>query len=206
VPAQNIFLPVPFLTDTYPPGYAVWNLVEIIKELRGELSGLDLSRLDLSGVGLNGVRCSRFYDENYLLASFCGSRVHEKSVLPQGHTNRVLSAVYSPDGKKILSTSNDKTVKEWDAGTGQCLKTWKYDDPNIPRDLYNDTIKKFSTFNNKIPLLHRNKIKKELINVPGLWIQGCDFSDLEEGSVWSKKGLEIMKKYHARLSIGEKKK
>jgi WD40 repeat protein len=104
-------------------GFAVWNMVSIWKEVREELSGADLSGLDLSGIPLNGVRCSRFYEERYLAAVFDGSRVHEKNLLPRGHSNCVTSAVYSPDGRKILSSSHDETIKEWDAGTGECVKT-----------------------------------------------------------------------------------
>jgi hypothetical protein len=115
------------------PCYAVWNIVETWKLLRGELTGADLSRLDLSGISFNGVICSRFYDNYkgdgdgggivYLGADFAGSRVHEKNLLPQGHKGAVFSAVYSDDWKKILSTSDDFTTKEWDAETGECLKT-----------------------------------------------------------------------------------
>ncbi|NIM13132.1 MAG: NACHT domain-containing protein, partial [Candidatus Aminicenantes bacterium] len=107
-------------------GYAVWNIVTIWKEVRGELSGADLSNLDLSHLTLNGVMCSRFYEERnlvYLAAVFDGSRVHEKNLLSQGHTKGVNRAVYSPDGKKILSVSIDHTIKKWDTGTGQCLQT-----------------------------------------------------------------------------------
>ncbi|HLP62103.1 MAG TPA: NACHT domain-containing protein [Candidatus Deferrimicrobium sp.] len=114
-------------------GYAVCNVVTIWKEVRGELTGADLSNLDLSGVMLNEVRCSRYYDHHkgegsgsgtrYLGVEFGGSRVHGKSLLPLGHTNKVNSAVYSRDGKKILSASNDNTIKEWDAETGVCVKT-----------------------------------------------------------------------------------
>jgi hypothetical protein len=112
-------------------GFAVWNLVTIWKEVRGELSGADLS-----GIPLNGVRCSRFYqagDLRYLAAVFDGSRVHEKNLLPRGHTEDVNSAVYSPDGKKILSASADETIKEWDAVTGKCLETHqRKDNPSLP--------------------------------------------------------------------------
>ncbi|UCH95024.1 MAG: SMEK domain-containing protein, partial [Candidatus Aminicenantes bacterium] len=95
-------------------GFAVWNIVTIWKEVRGELSGADLSGLDLSGIPLNGIRYSRFYKDRYLAAVFDGSRVHEKNLLPRGHSWIVNSAVYSPDGKKILSASFDQTIKEWD--------------------------------------------------------------------------------------------
>ena len=40
-----------------------------------------------------------------------------------GHTHYVYSVSYSPDGRKIISTSEDKTIKIWDANTGSCLQT-----------------------------------------------------------------------------------
>jgi hypothetical protein len=42
-------------------GFAPWNIIEVWKEARGELSGTDLSELDLSRVLLNGTLCSRFF-------------------------------------------------------------------------------------------------------------------------------------------------
>ena len=40
-----------------------------------------------------------------------------------GHSHNVYSVAYSPDGTKFISGSRDKTIKIWDANTGQCLKT-----------------------------------------------------------------------------------
>ncbi|NIM15498.1 MAG: hypothetical protein GTO45_26255, partial [Candidatus Aminicenantes bacterium] len=94
-------------------GYAVWNVVRTWQEVRGELSGSDLSRLDLSRVVLNGVMCSRLYGGvggRYLAAVFDGSRVHETNLFPRGHTSFVNSAMYSPSGDKIVSASDDKTI------------------------------------------------------------------------------------------------
>jgi WD40 repeat protein len=36
-----------------------------------------------------------------------------------GHLNDVTSLAHSPDGKHIVSGSNDTTVKIWDAQTGE---------------------------------------------------------------------------------------
>jgi WD40 repeat protein len=38
-----------------------------------------------------------------------------------GHSDWIRSLAFSPDGQTILSSSNDKTVRLWDVGTGQIL-------------------------------------------------------------------------------------
>jgi hypothetical protein len=40
-----------------------------------------------------------------------------------GHTDSVLSVVFSPEGTRLASTSADSTVKVWEATTGQLLHT-----------------------------------------------------------------------------------
>ncbi|KAG9092710.1 hypothetical protein FS749_015500, partial [Ceratobasidium sp. UAMH 11750] len=50
------------------------------------------------------------------------SRLGTKELVDQtleGHTNQINSVVYSPDGAYIASGSSDKTVRIWDARTGQ---------------------------------------------------------------------------------------
>ena len=39
----------------------------------------------------------------------------------EGHADHVLSVVYSPDGKHIISASSDKTIRIWDANTGAAI-------------------------------------------------------------------------------------
>ncbi|MBI5708306.1 MAG: hypothetical protein HZC36_15085, partial [Armatimonadetes bacterium] len=48
-----------------------------------------------------------------------GAELH---LVPQtGHAFSVSSAVYSADGRRILTSSDDKTARVWDAGTGREL-------------------------------------------------------------------------------------
>ena len=39
-----------------------------------------------------------------------------KAEKQSAHSNRVTSVAFSPDGKTIVSGSNDQTIKVWDAG------------------------------------------------------------------------------------------
>jgi len=45
--------------------------------------------------------------------------VHEQECTLRGHSEGVLSVAYSPDGKHIVSGSEDCTVKVWDSQTGK---------------------------------------------------------------------------------------
>jgi WD40 repeat protein len=46
-------------------------------------------------------------------------------VVLQGHTDWVLSAVYSPDGTRFLTASADNTARLWDATSGQSLEVFR---------------------------------------------------------------------------------
>ena len=43
----------------------------------------------------------------------------------QGHITSLTHVVYSPDGKRIATASEDKTVRLWDSSNGQEMLTLK---------------------------------------------------------------------------------
>ena len=68
-------------------------------------------------------RCVPCFDLAYYLAAACADAdvrglVHEQECTLTGHSFRVTSVAYSPDGKHIVSGSFDNTVKVWDSQTG----------------------------------------------------------------------------------------
>lgn len=54
-------------------------------------------------------------------------------VMPKTHQQEVTSLSYSPDGRKIVSTSRDCTVKLWDRRRLKCIATYKHEDNDYPR-------------------------------------------------------------------------
>jgi WD40 repeat protein len=47
--------------------------------------------------------------------------------LYEGHTDKVYSVVFSPDGTKLASASNDGTAKVWDIESGEVIREFKVD-------------------------------------------------------------------------------
>ena len=96
------------------------NIVNILSLARvNDLSGIDLHQVDLSLVSLNGL-C---FSQKGRKANFQGTILSANTFLPQGHIEQVRSAIYSSDGRRILS-AGDTTIKEWDVLTGQCIMTF----------------------------------------------------------------------------------
>jgi WD40 repeat protein len=62
----------------------------------------------------------RGWEHEYLRTLF-----HATHLTFQGHTHSVFSVVFSPDGRRLASASYDRTVKVWEAQTGQEQLTLK---------------------------------------------------------------------------------
>jgi WD40 repeat protein len=71
-----------------------------------------------------------------------------KMVLPIGHTDKIYTARFSPDGKRIITTSKDKTAKIWDISNGYLVADLKgHPDPVLDAQ-YSPDGKKLLTYSN----------------------------------------------------------
>ena len=102
-------------------GYGIYNLVEILKKVRKDLSRADLSRLDFTSISLNGIKLGHAENDG---ASFQRTKIRMENLLYQGHSAYVTTVAYAPDGRTFISGAADCTMKEWDSATGHCIRTY----------------------------------------------------------------------------------
>ena len=98
--------------------YGIYNLIEILKRVRKDLSGSDFHDLDL--------RQCHFYNihlDSGPATIFTGSVINAKNWFAEGHSGMVNSAVFSGDGSRVATASDDGTARIWDSRTGELLHT-----------------------------------------------------------------------------------
>ncbi|MDX1906278.1 MAG: WD40 repeat domain-containing protein, partial [Bacteroidia bacterium] len=103
------------------PGLAVFNLLEMIHEVRGEWTGVELNELDLYGITLN----SRFIRSSTSSPQLTGSILNKLLLFLHREKENVNVVSYSPDGKRLILGFSNGSISEWDSETGACLKEIK---------------------------------------------------------------------------------
>ena len=90
-------------------GYCVWNLLQILKEVRRDLSGENFSALDLINCLLNGIVLGR----NGCSASFNNAKINDRLFIAGGHSHPIKSVGFSADDRYVF-TMSENAVRIWD--------------------------------------------------------------------------------------------
>ncbi|NCS22947.1 MAG: protein kinase, partial [Microcystis aeruginosa G11-06] len=116
--------PLPVVTQKQPPVMPKINPSVKNNNLRNRM-------IAIGGVLLLGIGITQGYgylkyeifpaSPQLLISDLSSLRFLEKTLT--GHSDRVWSVVYSPDGRYLASGSDDKTIKIWEVATGKELRT-----------------------------------------------------------------------------------
>lgn len=104
---------------------AIRKEIEVIKAHIDDIDTVLITQEQQMMVLRNKKHCERVHlmklaDEEAVLMGkphpiFCHADILE------GHTRSIYDAAFSPDGKQIVSASEDKSIRIWDLMTGECL-------------------------------------------------------------------------------------
>ncbi len=108
------------------------------REFRGHRSYISSCVFSPNGKMLaSGGKRVRLWDINsgQLLRVFSGREKEGPQIIlyEKGHNNIISSCCFSPDNKKLISSSWDKTIRMWDIKTGKLLKVYKGHTNNVNR-------------------------------------------------------------------------
>lgn len=79
--------------------FLIWNLIELLKIGKGELTGENLSSLNFERVSLNGIRCGRM---GLPSTNFRGGRFARQNIFPQGINGGINLVQFNPSGSLYL--------------------------------------------------------------------------------------------------------
>lgn len=104
--------------------FVIRNVLTIWLDVRQSLAGANLTNLDLRQIQFNGIPLTRHKGGAYLPARFNDSVLDGDSFIFKGHYGQINQVHYSPDGRKLLTASDDCTMKEWLTATGKLIQTF----------------------------------------------------------------------------------
>ena len=98
-------------------------------ESQRRLNNCDFSKLDFSGIDLSNISLFPYRVGNTMLKlptdadAMKEVKISEKTFSSEVHKGSVNALALTSDGKRIVSGSDDNTIRVWDLDTGACLKT-----------------------------------------------------------------------------------
>jgi WD40 repeat protein len=98
-------------------GGQIWDALE--GRHLAELEGPAMPAAALAPDGKRLVGYYPYFDPNHLEAVVWNADTGKKTAVLQGHTQEVTAARFSADGRVVVTTSADGTVRTWDAATGK---------------------------------------------------------------------------------------
>lgn len=102
----------------------IFNMIEIMRKFRKDLSGCNLSHLNLSYCTLSGLVFSRFdRDGLSLVTDFRGSQIKKNGLEFFSHRGLINDIRYL-DENNIITLAQDGCVKIWDCNTGTAKQTF----------------------------------------------------------------------------------
>lgn len=128
-----------------------------------------------------------------LLLSFRSYSQSPRLVIPVGHNHDVLTGQYSPDGKKVLTSSVDNSAIIWEANSGRLLATLKHDQILSSASYNKDGKKIVTTSLDSTTKIWEASTGRLLINVKGDGPIG--------GASFDAAGSRIVLMYYSRAEI-----
>jgi WD40 repeat protein len=101
--------------------YFIWNVIEIIKSVTGDISEMNLSSLNLQKINISNIYCYNLDKKKF--TNFNNSIINEHFIIPNGHLSTINYIQLNDTQRIFASASTDKTIKIWHLESLECLKT-----------------------------------------------------------------------------------